>query len=108
MLSHCDTCTTPYPADLDVCPNCGTVARHANDTPIEGCPHCEEAVMAKNTVHGGPTNALVEPNPDPAEVVDPAAAPLVGEDGVEKVELPADTIVTPPAPPAPTGKAGKK
>lgn len=97
MLAHCDTCTTPYPEDLPGCPNCGATASHTNDDPRGGCPHCEEAVMAKNTVHGGPSNALVEPEP---EVADAGPAP---EPEPEAAEAPA-----PPPPPAAPAKAAKK
>lgn len=99
MLVHCDTCTTPHPDDSVRCPNCGGGDRHTNDAPLEGCPHCEETLMAKNTVHGGPSNALTEPEPAPAGA-DPAPAPEpepepVGETAAEEVTVPAGATVEP-------------
>lgn len=69
LLWVCEGCEARYAESLDVCPQCGSVARHAD---------YEEESMPKVTVTGGPSNAAetaAAGDPVVAEAAEPAAAP---------------------------------
>lgn len=96
MLLHCDACTAAYPPDSPRCPQCGSTEAHPANQAPEGveCPHCDptaddeddEDDMAKNTVHGGPTNINATPP------VEPDQEP-VGDAGPEVIEVVDDAVV---------------